>query len=83
MCKKLHCSARFVGIKMRLLRAADCAEFAKKAEITNILFNIMDEQRAKRGYKRRKGIAAFREGHEQHGKHGGVKRDEKKNGKRC
>ena len=22
MCKKLHCSARFVGIKMRLLRAA-------------------------------------------------------------
>lgn len=22
MCKKLHCSTRFVGIKMRLLRAA-------------------------------------------------------------
>lgn len=22
MCKKLHCSARFVGIKMRLLRVA-------------------------------------------------------------
>ena len=27
--------------------AADCAEFAKKAEIANILFNIMSEQRAK------------------------------------
>ena len=47
MCKKLHCSARFGGIKMRLLRAADCAEFAKKAEIANILFNIMSEKRAK------------------------------------
>lgn len=31
MCKKLHCSTRFVGIKMRLLRVADCAEFAKKS----------------------------------------------------
>ncbi len=31
MCKKLHCSARFEGIKMRLLRAADCAEYAKKS----------------------------------------------------
>ena len=83
MCKKLHCSARFVGIKMRLLRVADCAEFAKKAEIANILFNIMNEQRAKRGYKRRKGIAAFREGHEQHRRQCGVKRGGKKNGKRC
>ena len=83
MCKKLHCSARFGGIKMRLLRAADCAEFAKKAEIANILFNIMSEQRAKRGYKRRKGIAAFQEGHEQRRRHGGIKRDGKKNGKRC
>ena len=83
MRKKLHCSARFVGIKMRLLRAADCAEFAKKAEFTNILFNIMSKQRAKRGYKRRKGIAAFREGYEQHGRHGDVKRNGKKNGKRC
>ena len=63
--------------------AADCAEVAKKAEFTNILFDIMSEQRAKRGYKRRKGIAAFREGYEQYGKHGGVKRDGKKNGKRC
>ena len=27
--------------------AADCAEFAKKAEIANILFNIMNEKRAK------------------------------------
>ena len=58
-------------------------EFAKKAEITNILFNIMSGQRAKRGYKRRKGIAAFREGYEQRGRHGGVKRDGKKDGKRC
>ena len=58
-------------------------EFAKKAEIANILFNIMNEQRAERGYKRRKGIAAFREGYEQHGRHGGVKRGGKKNGKRC
>ena len=83
MCKKLHCSARFVGIKMRLLRAADCAEFAKKAEFTNILFNIMSEQRTKRGYKRRKEIAAFREGYEQYRRQCGVKRGGKKNGKRC
>ena len=55
----------------------------KKAEFANILFNIMNEKRAKRGYKRRKGIAAFREGHEQYRRHGGVKRDGKKNGKRC
>ena len=58
-------------------------EFTKKAEFTNILFNIMNEKRAKRGYKCRKEIAAFQEGYEQHGKHGGVKRDGKKNGKRC
>ena len=83
MCKKLHYSARFGGIKIRLLRAADCAEYAKKAEIANILFNIMNEQRAKRGYKCRKGIAAFREGYEQHGRQCGVKRGGKKNGKRC
>ena len=63
--------------------AADCAEFAKKAEFTNILFNIMNEKGAKRGYKCRKGIAAFREGYEQYRRHGGVKRDGKKNGKRC
>ena len=83
MCKKLHCSARVSGIKMHLLRAADCAEFARKAEFANILFSIMNEKRAKRGYKCRKGIAAFREEYEQHGKHGGVKRGGKKNGKRC
>ena len=99
MCKKLHCSARFVGIKMRLLRVAaeipastekelflrlpTVPNLQKKAEIANILFNIMSEQRAKRGYKRRKGIAAFQEGYEQRGKHDGVKRDGKKNGKRC
>ncbi len=83
MCKKLHCSARVSGIKMHLLRAADCAEYAKKAEFTNILFNIMNEKRAKRGYKCRKGIAAFQEEYEQHRRHGGVKRDGKKNGKRC
>ena len=64
MRKKLHCSARLGEIKMRLLRADDCAEFAKKAEFANILFNIMNEKRVKRGYKRRKGIAAFREGYE-------------------
>ena len=99
MCKKLHCSARFVGIKMRLLRVAaeipastekelflrlpTVPNLQKKAEIANILFNIMSEQRAKRGYKRRKGIAAFREGYEQHGRQCGVKRDGKKNRKRC
>ena len=59
------------------------ANMQKKAESANILFNIMNEQRAKRGYKRRKGIAAFREGYEQHGRQCGVKRDGKKNGKRC
>lgn len=63
--------------------AADCVEFAKKAEFANIFFNIMNGKRTKRGYKRLKGIAAFREGYEQHGRHGGVKRDGKKNGKRC
>ena len=63
--------------------AADCAECAKKAEFANILFNIMNEKRAERGYKCRKRIAAFREGYEQHGKHDGVKRGGKKNGKRC
>ena len=63
--------------------AADCAECAKKAEFTDILFNIISEQRAKRGYKRRKRIAAFREAYEQHGRHGDVKRDGKKNRKRC
>lgn len=99
MCKKLHCSARFVGIKMRLLKAAAEAPAStekelflrlptvpnvqKKAEFTDILFNIMSEQRAKRGYKCRKGIAAFREGYEQHGRQCGVKRGGKKNGKRC
>ncbi len=83
MRKKLHCSARVSGIKMHISSETDCAEFAKKAEIANILFNIMNERRTKRGYKRRKGIAAFREGYEQHGRHGGVKRDGKKNGKRC
>ena len=99
MCKKLHCSTRFVGIKMRLLRAAaempastekelflrlpTVPNSQKKAEIANILFNIMNEKRAKRGYKRRKGIAAFGEGYEQHGRQCGVKRGGKKNGKRC
>lgn len=38
MCKKLHCSARFGGIKMRLLRADDCAEFAKKSGIYEYTF---------------------------------------------
>ena len=99
MCKKLHCSARFVGIKMRLLRAAAEApasvereaflrlptvpKLQKKTEFANILFNIMSEQRAKRGYKRRKGIAALQEGYEQYRRQCGVKRGGKKNGKRC
>ena len=99
MCKKLHCSARFVRIKMRLLKAAaempastekelflrlpTVPNLQKKAEFANILFNIMNEKRAKRGYKRRKGIAAFREVYEQHGRQCGVKRGGKKNGKRC
>ena len=59
------------------------ANLQKKAEITNILFNIMSKQRAKRGYKCRKGIAAFRDGYEQYRRQCGVKRDGKKNGKRC
>ena len=99
MRKKLHCSARLGEIKMRLLRAAaempastekelflrlpTVPNLQKKAEFTNILFNIMNEKRVKRGYKCRKGIAAFREGYEQHGRQCGVKRDGKKNGKRC
>ena len=99
MCKKLHYSARFGGIKIRLLRAAaegpastekelflrlpTVPNLQKKAEIANILFNIMSKQRAKRGYKCRKGIAAFRDGYEQRRRHGGVKRGGKKNGKRC
>ena len=63
--------------------AADCVEFAKKAEFANILFNIMNGKRTKRGYKRRKGIAAFREEYEQYRRQCGVKRDGKKKGKRC
>ena len=59
------------------------ANLQKKAEIANILFNIMSEQRAKRGYKCRKEIAPFREGYEQYRRQCGVKRDGKKNGKRC
>lgn len=59
------------------------AKLQKKAEFANILFNIMNEKRAKRDYKCRKGIAAFREGYEQHRRQCGVKRDGKKNGKRC
>ena len=69
--------------KELFLRLPTVPNLQKKAEIANILFNIMNGKRAKRGYKRRKGIAAFREGYEQHGRHGGVKRDGKKNGKRC
>ena len=75
-------SAR-IDRKGAISAAADCAELAKKAEFANILFNIMSEQRAKRGYKCRKEIAAFLEEYEQRRRHGGVKRDGKKNGKRC
>ena len=69
--------------KELFLRLPTVPNMQKKAEIANILFNIMSEQRAKRGHKCRKGIAAFREGYEQHGRQCGVKRDGKKNGKRC
>ena len=69
--------------KELFLRLPTVPNVQKKAEIANILFDIMSEQRAKRGYKCRKGIAAFREGYEQHGRHGDVERNEKKNGKRC
>lgn len=69
--------------KELFLRLPTVPNLQKKAEFTNILFNIMNGKRVKRGYKRRKGIAAFREGYEQHGRHGGVKRDGKRNGKRC
>ena len=65
------------------LRLPTVPNSQKKAEFTNILFNITNEKRAKRGYKRRKGIATFREVYEQHGRHGDVKRGGKKNGKRC
>ncbi len=38
MRKKLHCSARLGEIKMRLLRAADCTEYAKKNGICEYTF---------------------------------------------
>lgn len=69
--------------KELFLRLPTAPNLQKKAEFANILFNIMSEKRAKRGYKCRKGIAAFGEGYEQHGRQCGVKRDGKKNGKRC
>lgn len=69
--------------KELFLRLPTVPNLQKKAEIANILFNIMSKQRAKRGYKCRKGIAAFRDGYEQRRRHGGVKRGGKKNGKRC
>ena len=65
------------------LRLPTVPNSQKKAEFTNILFNITNEKRAKRSYKCRKGIATFREVYEQHGRHGDVKRGGKKNGKRC
>ena len=69
--------------KELFLRLPTVPNLQKKAKIANILFNIMNEKRAKRGYKCRKGIAAFWEGYEQHGRQCGVKRGGKKNGKRC
>jgi len=69
--------------KELFLRLPTVPNLQKKAKIANILFNIMNEKRAKRGYKCRKGIAEFREGYEQHRRHDGVKRGGKKNGKRC
>ena len=69
--------------KELFLRLPTVPNLQKKAEFANILFNIMNERRTKRGYKCRKGIAAFWEGYEQHGRQYGVKRDGKRNGKRC
>jgi len=69
--------------KELFLRLPTVPNLKKKAEFANILFNIMNGKRAKRGYKCRKGIAAFREGNKQRRRHGDVKRDGKKNGKRC
>ena len=54
----------------------------KKAEFANILFNIMNEKRAKRGYKCRKEIAAFREGYEQYRRQCGVKKGRKEKWKK-
>ena len=68
--------------KELFLRLPTVPNLQKKAEFANILFNIMNGKRAKRGYKRRKGIAAFREGHEQHGRHGGVKKGRKEKWKK-
>ena len=65
------------------LRLPTVPKLQKKAEFANILFNIMNEKRAKRGYKCRKGIAALWEEYEQYRRQCGVKRDGKKNGKRC
>ena len=69
--------------KELFLRLPTMPNLQKKAEIANILFNIMSEQRGKRGYKRRKEIAAFWESNEQYGRQCGVKGGGKKNGKRC
>ena len=69
--------------KELFLRLPTVPNVQKKAEFANILFNMMNEKRTKRGYKHRRGIAAFREGYEQHGREYGVKRDGKRNGKRC
>ena len=69
--------------KELFLRLPTVPNLQKKAEIANILFNIMSEKRAKRGYKRRKGIAAFWERYEQYRRQCGVKRGGKENGKRC
>ena len=69
--------------KELFLRLPTVPNLQKKAEIANILFDIMNGKRAKRGYKCRKEIAAFLEEYEQRRRHGGVKRDGKKNGKRC
>ena len=69
--------------KELFLRLPTVPNLQKKAEIANILFDIMNGKRVKRGYKCRKGIAAFREGYEHYRRQCGVKRDGKKNGKRC
>mgnify|MGYP006917395135 CR=1 FL=1 len=65
MCKKLHCSARFVGIKMRLLRAAaempastekelflrlpTVPNFQKKSGIYEYTFQYNERKEGKKG----------------------------------
>ena len=64
--------------KELFLRLLTVPNLQKKAKIANILFNIMNEKRAKRGYKRRKEIAALWDSREQYRRQCGVKGTERK-----